>query len=103
MPDKPMPNKPMLDKHGILSLLLAILLIGSNMAYSGHISAHNTADPGLCSLCIHPGGTDSAIVAEAGGIFPAPRSFTPKQGSIVAHLLTVIPHDHQSRAPPYPI
>ena len=86
--------------HRILSVLLALMLIGSNMAFSGHISSHTTTDSGLCSLCIHPGGTDSAIVPEPTVFFVMLSARTSNQGHTPAPLLPVILHDHQSRAPP---
>jgi hypothetical protein len=96
-------NLSMRNQHGILSLILAILLVVGNLAYSGHLSTHNPADPNLCVLCIHPGGTDSAITAEAGGEFLVPIPCIPKLDAISALPLPEFLHDHQSRAPPFPI
>jgi len=84
----------------ILSVLLALMLVGSNMAFSSHVSSHATTDSGLCSLCIHPGGTDTAIVPEPVLFFVMLSTPTLKQGHTPAPFLPLILHDHQSRAPP---
>jgi hypothetical protein len=90
----------MLSKHQILSLLLALTLLGSYMAFSGHISSHTTTDPGLCALCLHPGKPDTAINPELTVFTVVPASFTLTQKDISPLFLPVILHDHQSRAPP---
>jgi hypothetical protein len=86
--------------HRILSVLLALMLVGSNMAFSSHVSSHIATDSSLCSLCIHPGGTDTAIVPEAVLFFVILSASTLKQGHALAPFLPLILHDHQSRAPP---
>ena len=86
--------------HRILSVLLALMLVGSNMAFSSHVSSHAASDSGLCSICIHPGGTDSAIVPEPVLFFVILSAPTLKQGRAPAPFLLAILHDHQSRAPP---
>jgi hypothetical protein len=91
----------MLSKHQILSLLLALTLLGSYMAFSGHISSHTTTDPGLCALCLHPGKPDTAINPELTVFTVVPASFTLTQIRTSSLLLPVILHDHQSRAPPH--
>jgi hypothetical protein len=91
----------MLSKHQILSILLALTLLGSYMAFSGHISSHTTTDPGLCALCLHPGKPDTAINPELTVFTVVPASFTLMQIRTSSLLLPVILHDHQSRAPPH--
>ena len=86
--------------HKILSVLLALMLVGSNMAFSGHVSIHTTSDSSLCSLCIHAGGTDSAILPEPALFFTILSANTLNQGQTPAPFLPVNLHDHQSRAPP---
>jgi len=86
--------------YKILSVLLALMLVGSNLVYSGHITSHTSADSGLCSLCIHPGGSDSAIVPEPVVFNVGLSTHTLSQGLAPEPFLSVIAHDHQSRAPP---
>jgi len=91
----------MLSKRQILSILLALTLVGSCMAFSGHISSHVTTDPGLCTLCIHPGKPDTAINPELTALLVIPASFTLAQTHTSRPFLPVILHDQQSRAPPH--
>ena len=63
----------MRKKYQILSLLLALLLIGSNIAFSGHNSSHAVTDPGFCSLCIHPGKPNHAIKPVFPPVFVVPE------------------------------
>jgi hypothetical protein len=77
------------------------MLVGSNMAFSSHVSSHIATDSNLCSLCIHPGGTDSAIVPEAVLFFVILSTATLKQGHAPAPFHSIILHDQQSRAPPF--
>ena len=88
------------NTHKILIVLLALMLVGSNMAYSGHVSRHALTDFSLCSLCIHPGGSDHSIVPEPAvhGVIPAINTLT--QNCVTRSILPLISHDHQSRAPP---
>jgi len=86
--------------YKILSVLLALMLVGSNMAYSGHVSSHTDAGSGSCFLCIHPGGSDSAIVPEPIVFIIELSEYTLSQGLAPEPFLSIISHDHQSRAPP---
>ena len=90
----------MRNTHKILSVFLALMLAGSNMAFSSHVSSHAPTDSGLCSLCIHPGGSESAIVHESSVLFVilVADSLSPNYSS--TPILPVVLHDHQSRAPP---
>jgi hypothetical protein len=88
------------NKFKILSILLALTLVGSNVALSGHISSHTVKDSGFCSICVHPGSPDSAITAETGLFFTVPLTFTHNRDHTPARYLTATLYDHQSRAPP---
>ena len=88
------------NTHRILSVLLALLLVSGNMAFSGHVSSHTAADSGMCSLCIHHGGSDSAIAPEPIVLIVELSAHTLNQGLVPDPLLPVIFHNHQSRAPP---
>ena len=90
----------MLSKHQISSILLALALVGSCMAYSGHVFSHATTDPGLCALCIHPGKPDTAINPELTVLFVVPINFALIRIRTTPLFLPVILHNHQSRAPP---
>ncbi|MGA9572503.1 MAG: hypothetical protein WBS20_01005 [Lysobacterales bacterium] len=87
-------------KRTLVCLLLALLLAGSNVAYSAHISSHLKGDSSLCSLCIHPGGPDSAIAQQAGPLFAGSPTITSIQVHPATRFLTVVLCAHQSRAPP---
>jgi hypothetical protein len=87
-------------KYRLLSLLLVLLLAVSNMAFSAHVSSHLTTDSGLCSLCIHPGGPDTAIANENRALFPSTSAQKFKQIHYPIRFLSFISHIHQSRAPP---
>ena len=86
--------------HGILSILLALMLASSNVAFAGHVSSHAPTDAGLCSLCIHAGGADSVVAPDSGALFAIPAALNLKPGRAPALFLPVILHDQQSRAPP---
>ena len=90
----------MRSTHGIVSILLALILAGSNMVFSGHVSSHAPTDSGLCSQCIHPGGSGSAIAPEPKTIYFIPVANSLSQVHAITPILPVILHDHQSRAPP---
>ena len=90
----------MRNKHQILRIMLALLLIGSNMAFSAHISSHVATDTGLCSLCVHPGRPDVAITPEPGVFVLIPATFTLVQSGTTTPFAPIISHDHLSRAPP---
>jgi len=90
----------MSNTNKILSLLLALILIGSNLAFSGHISSHTTTDTSSCYLCIHPGGSDSAIAIETDLLIVIPVAVNLIQSDSSSPFLPVFLHDHQSRAPP---
>jgi hypothetical protein len=90
----------MRDRNKILIVVLALMLAGSNMAFSGHISSHSVSDNGLCTLCIHHGGTDSAIVPHSPVFFASLTPFEPGAGYPPALVQSADLFDHQSRAPP---
>ena len=90
----------MRSTHKLLSLLLALLLALSNMAFSAHVSSHSATDSGLCSLCVHPGGPDTAITHESGTFFVTSTAFSLAPDHVPTPALPVILHVHQSRAPP---
>ena len=90
----------MQNTHRILSVLLALLLVGSHMALSGHVSSHTTTDSGLCSLCVHPSGADHAIAHETTALFVSQPTPALNQRDFPACFEAVSFHDHQSRAPP---
>lgn len=84
----------------LLTFLLALLLTGSSMAFSGHASSHSAYDSGLCSLCVHPGGPDTAITTVPGFVFILDTTliFSPELAPVRFLRLTL--YIHQSRAPP---
>ena len=88
------------NTYKILSVFLALMLAGSNMAFSSHVSSHAPTDSSLCSLCIHPGGSESAIVSEPGAFFVIAVANTLSPECSSTPILPVFLHDHQSRAPP---
>ena len=90
----------MRNKYHLLSILLALMLVGNNVAFSGHVSSHAMKDSGLCSLCVNPGGSDNAITAEPATFFVLPTARVFNQGDILGRLFSLILHAHQSRAPP---
>lgn len=83
-----------------LSVLLVLMLIGSNMAFSSHVSAHIVLDSSTCSLCIAPGGSDCAIAPESGNFQVTPFTFSLIHDYSTTCVLPVTFYDHQSRAPP---
>jgi hypothetical protein len=84
----------------ILSIVLILMLAGSNMLFSSHVSSHFANDSDFCSLCVHPGSTGTAITPEAATFFVLPDPLNLAQCYSQIHYLPVILHDHQSRAPP---
>jgi len=88
------------NTNKVMILLLALLLAVSNMAFSAHISSHTSTDQGLCSLCFHAGGTNTALTNEPGIIFFTSTALTLAPAYTPACVLPVILHVHQSRAPP---
>jgi hypothetical protein len=88
------------NKFNFLSVLLAVMLVGSNMVLSGHVSSHTVKDSGFCSICIHPGSPDGAITTETGLFFTVPATFTNNRDNTPARYFTATLYDHQSRAPP---
>jgi len=83
-----------------LSFLLVLLLAFGNMAFSAHVSSHAVSDSGFCSLCIHPGGPDTAITQEPNALFSGSAAFRLTPDYVPIRLLPAILHIHQSRAPP---
>lgn len=84
----------------ILSILLALLLFGSNIAFSGHVSSHAPTGSGVCSICIHPGGGDGAIIPDVGTIELTQFRQRFRQSFTAPVFYRVSSHNHQSRAPP---
>jgi len=88
------------NKYKILSLLLALMLVGSNLVFSGHTASHAATDFEFCALCIHAGTPDNAITAETATPVIVPATFIHSRDDTPAHHPTSILYDHQSRAPP---
>lgn len=86
--------------HRILSVLLVLMLVGSNMAFSSHVSAHIALDSSTCSLCIAPGGSDCAIASDPGAFQATPFISSFILDYSTTRVLPVIFYAHQSRAPP---
>jgi len=88
------------SQYKILSIVLAIMLAASNLVFSGHSSSHSVFDSELCTLCIHYGGSDSAILPHANELIVARSNTDP----VAINLHSYFPHAHlydsQSRAPP---
>jgi hypothetical protein len=84
----------------VLCLLMALMLTASNMAFSAHVSSHKFSDASLCSLCVHPGGPDTAIAHEASPVFVSftiiSEALNPTSTQVSQHAFC----SHQSRAPP---
>lgn len=87
--------------HKILSVLLVLMLAGSDMAFSGHVSSHAPTDSGLCSLCMSAGGFDRAISPKSGAFFVMLAKYTFSQAYTSTLFLPLLSLDHQSRAPPF--
>lgn len=90
----------MCNTKRLLSLLLALLLGSSNVAFSAHFPSHSATDSGFCSLCFQSGGTDTAISNENGACFVTPTPLTLKPAYTPSHCLPLILHVQKSRAPP---
>lgn len=90
----------MSNKNKLLCLLMSLLLAFANVVFSAHVSSHTASDSGLCSLCIHPGGPDTAIAHEPGALFVRLEAFTFTWDHTPNHFRPVVLHAHQSRAPP---
>jgi hypothetical protein len=90
----------MRNKHYILNLVLALMLLGSNMAFSDHFSNHAITDFGSCSLCFHQGGSGNAITPQVCTLVASPATFNSRSGNVSSPYLQIDLHDHQSRAPP---
>lgn len=90
----------MFTTNKLFCLLLAVMLAGGNMAFSAHASSHSASDSSLCSLCVHAGGADSAIVPEPGSIPFDSAGLTLAREQIPTRLPNTIFHSRQSRAPP---
>jgi len=84
----------------ILSMLLVLMLAGSDIAFSKHVSSHAVSDFGSCSFCFQHGGSDTAIPPKVCTLFLQPASFKFKPNLGSSPLLQVMSHDHMSRAPP---
>lgn len=93
-------NAPIADNRKVIFLLLALLLAVSNVAYSAHVSKHNVSDTGFCSLCIHPGSPNAAIVNQANMFFIEAPSLAPNRKEPAIRYLRVVRCANQSRAPP---
>lgn len=83
-----------------LSFLLVLLLAVGNLVFSAHASSHSVNDTGLCTLCVHPGGPDTAITHEPRVLFNQSSAFRLTADYVPFLLLPAILHNHQSRAPP---
>jgi hypothetical protein len=81
-------------------LLLALLLAVSNVAYSAHVSKHNLSDTGFCSLCIHPGSPNAAIVNQSSPFLIEAPSLALNRIEPAIRYLRVVRCANQSRAPP---
>jgi len=81
-------------------LLLALLLAVSNIAFSAHVYKHNVSDTGFCSLCIHPGSPNAAIVNHSGPLFIEAPSLALNRTEPAIRYLRVVRYANQSRAPP---
>jgi len=84
----------------VLMFLLALLLAGSGIVFSAHPASHSAYDSGLCSLCVHSEGADSAITTESGPLFVAGPELLFRAAPAVFHFPRFNPYFHQSRAPP---
>jgi len=90
----------MMTTNKQLCLLLVLMLVGSNMALSAHVSSHSSSDTGLCSLCIHPGSPDTVIAHDSGTFFISSVELDLSLYHVQIRVLPAILHVHQSRAPP---
>jgi len=84
----------------LVLLLLALLLAVGNVAFSAHVSKHNVSDTGFCSLCIHPGSPNAAIVNQAGPVSVESPGLALNRIEHAIRYLRVVRHANQSRAPP---
>ena len=83
-----------------MCLLLALLLAFSNVAFSAHVSKHNVSDTSFCSLCIHPGSPNAAIINQACPFSVDTPSLALNSTEPVIRYLRVVRYANQSRAPP---
>jgi hypothetical protein len=84
----------------LVCLLLAVLLAVSFVTFSAHVSSHSISDYSFCSLCIHPGGPDTAITNQSGPLYTGVVTLTLQQSLPTIRCLSVVSHAHRSRAPP---
>lgn len=86
--------------HGILSITLALLLAVTAVALSGHLTSHEAAGSGYCSLCIHAAEASGVIAPEDTGLPDLAPVLIPDQFAKPGPELPLNLHDHPSRAPP---
>ncbi len=86
---------------GILSLLLALTLVVSNVALSGHLSSHKATGSELCSLCMHAAGTDNAMVTDSALLQVISLVDCPDRPYASPYVLPITLYAHPSRAPPH--
>ena len=79
---------------------MAVLLAASNSAFSAHVSNHPVSDTGLCSLCVHPGGPDTAIAHEVKAVFASVTDTAETRVHTKTRITRQTLCSHQSRAPP---
>jgi len=84
----------------LMILLLALMLAGSSVAFSAHVSSHSSSETGLCSLCTHAGSPNTAITDDASVLPVKPVGLTLTRAYSSIHVLPVFFCIRQSRAPP---
>jgi hypothetical protein len=82
------------------SLLLALLLVSSNVFFSGHVSNHQLTDSGICSICILPGHTGDGLIPDIGTV--TRHQTTDRFTAVFSTAIYSRPNsfNHLSRAPP---
>jgi len=91
----------MKSKLLILSILLALTMVASNVVLSGHVSSHNTVATDYCSLCMQAAGSDSAAAPGSDVLLVYTILQTPDREYATTFVRPITLHDHPSRAPPH--
>ena len=85
----------------ILSILLVLTMVASNVALSGHVFSHNTVASDYCSLCMQAAGSISAAAPDSNTLLVFTRPQTPEREYATTFVRPVTLHDQPSRAPPH--
>lgn len=82
------------------SLLLALLLVSSNVFFSGHVSGHQLTDTGICSICVLPGHSGDGLVPDIGTVTVEQSLLAFMAVFSTSAYSRISSYNHLSRAPP---